>query len=469
MPDIYGVTPTFAAGQVLSASAHLNPLQEYIQAIRDDITGSAMPFLAWYPYGDVPVSKYWKGALRHKKNSLSYNYVILDGGGDCQIKIDGVSVPGSLHNGPGTYSASNVDISTMLLTTNEFYDVEFTIANEGSVEGKAYPLFICESYTPSVYTPASFADSTVPTASQWNVLSAYAAEMANAASVPQPCPFLVKGRYKHFLGLVNHHARYLAYSFSLTPPYHTEGSWVEDNWVLQPGGEWINYPITHEAGDQWAEISIRINGALALRCRAGTPSSTSSGEDYYGNTDLGTATFTGLLDLDTYPGSLTVGTDYVLEFSASGEGTSFGSQDNDTLFYLYEIPEENPTLTGWTAFVPWAHGNYVYGNSSAPQVVVIADNLDLLAATINYHNFPAPNDAGAGLNGFRRWRYLHYRTEEDAEPVLIYTYKGKETRISLDEAFTAWGFVDLDSIEGLYAGSQYRLEAVRTALEDVEA
>ena len=73
------------------------------------------------------------------------------------------------------------------------------------------------------------------------------------------------------------------------------------------------------------------------------------------------------------------------------------AQDNNQWFYLYEVPEANPALAGWTTFTPWAHGNYVYGNSVAPQVVAIADNLDLLAATVNYHNFPAPNDAGAGL------------------------------------------------------------------------
>ena len=53
--------------------------------------------------------------------------------------------------------------------------------------------------------------------------------------------------------------------------------------------------------------------------------------------------------------------------------------------------------------------------------------------------------------------------------MLIYTYKGKEERVTLDEAYTDWRFVDLDSVEGLYAGVQYRLEYVRTALEDVEA
>jgi hypothetical protein len=207
MADIYGVTPTFATGQVLSATAHLNPLQEYIQALRDDLTGSAMPFLAWYPYGDVPVSKSWKGALRHKKNYLSYSYVILSGNGDCQIKIGGVTVPGSLHNGPGNYSATDVDISSMLLTVDEFYDVEFTIANEGFVEGRAYIWFVGEAYTPSTYSPAAFADGTTPTAAQWNVLSSYAAELANAASVPQPCVFRFQGRYKHMVGTVNHHSR----------------------------------------------------------------------------------------------------------------------------------------------------------------------------------------------------------------------------------------------------------------------
>ena len=68
---------------MLSATAHLNPLQEYIQALRDDLTGSAMPFLAWYPYIDVPVSNSWKGAIRHKKDKLNWRYVRLSGGGDC--------------------------------------------------------------------------------------------------------------------------------------------------------------------------------------------------------------------------------------------------------------------------------------------------------------------------------------------------------------------------------------------------
>jgi hypothetical protein len=222
--------------------------------------------------------------------------------------------------------------------------------------------------------------------------------------------------------------------------------------------------------------------ALRRRTGTGTPSS-STGEDY-DQTTAYQSTWTGLLDLDTYPGSLVVGADYSIEINSGGAGLSFGSQEWDQLFYLYEIPEENPTLAGWTDFTPWAHGDYVYGNSSSPQVVAIADNLDLLAATVNYHNFPAPNDAGYGLYAFRRWRYLHYRTwrkhtedevSHDAsieitnDPVLIYTYKGQEERVTLDEAYTDWRFVDLDSVEGLYAGTQYRLENVRTALEDREA
>ena len=90
MADIYGAAPVFSAGQVLSASAHLNALQNYVQAVRDDFVGVAMPFSA--PSNDHTHTF----AVRHKFNYLSYSYTVTDGGGEIH---DGWDIGGNANGG----------------------------------------------------------------------------------------------------------------------------------------------------------------------------------------------------------------------------------------------------------------------------------------------------------------------------------------------------------------------------------
>jgi len=460
MTSPYGALPTFTHGQVLSAS-HLNALQSYVQALHDAALGQTMPFLAWQWYGDVPVSKSWTGILRHKYDSFKYKYVITDGYGACTIKINNVAVATS--TGPGTYTAT-VDISGLGLVAGQFYDVIFAIANVGSQEGHASVQYMYESYAPAVYTLASFADETIPSAAAWNYLCAYATDLANLSTAPQPCGFKTTGRYQNMLGSCNHHARYLAYSFSRTRPYHDDGG-------------------------LWADTKIYINGSLALRRVVGGPAQVGTGEDFDQNAG-DTCTWSGLLDLDAHPGGLVIGHDYDIILSSDGAGESFGSQQWDHWFYLYELPEANPGGFFWQTFTAWTHGAWVRGNSSVPQIVTIKDNLDAIAACSNYRNYPAPTDNGAGLYGIRRWRWLHYRTypqdnrshatDDDPydplpptgtptiteSPTLIYNYMGKEKKVSLSDAYEQWLWLDLDSVEGLDPGIPYALENVRYALED---
>jgi hypothetical protein len=505
--DIYGAAPVFSAGQVLSASAHLNALQSYVQAVRDDFVGVAMPFSAATgrfeahtdPGYASSITSYHFG-LRHKFNYLSYSYTVTSGYGEHRIRIkDGVVdvlVPGSAHSGLGTFTGTDVDISSLGLTPNAFYDISVEQDYETWVAGALYVTLLCETQGATGVPPftalPTFSDLMVPTAGQ--ALSTRATGLGAQTCAPQPtgqCTWDSDGQarlgpHRKVRGTFNHRARYLAYFFTAMRSDNRDG------------------PLP--SGLHWTDGILKINGVSVLRRRVGganAPGTAAVGEDYL-FVDARDQQFSGVLDLNIYPGNLVLGTDYTWEFTYDARGGGYrnpgdlaegGSNATLGLHYLFEYTDSSDALAGWTAFVAWAHGLNVLGNSGSPQVQTLVANLNLLNTVTNYHNYASVMDRGVGpgngLYGIRRWRYLHYRTDPQAgkshatddepydplppvgtrtiasEPVLIYTYKTKEKRVTLTDAYYKWYALDLESVEGLLPGVPYKLENVKYAIEDV--
>lgn len=170
MADIYGAAPNFSDGQILSASGHLNPLQSYVQALRDDFGGIAMPFSSDF------YARTCTFVIRHKHNYLAYSYQIISGGlaASIQIKISGVwqTVPSSTYTGAGTYSSVGTDISGLNLVVDEFYEIKVEIGYESGSQGRLTVVSLYER--PTLYGLAAlsgFYDGQVPTAAQWQALS----------------------------------------------------------------------------------------------------------------------------------------------------------------------------------------------------------------------------------------------------------------------------------------------------------
>jgi hypothetical protein len=505
MADIYGAAPVFSAGQVLSASAHLNALQSYVQAVRDDFVGVAMPFssatgqlIAHTGPGETSITSYHFG-LRHKFEYLSYSYTVTSGWGEHRIRItDGVVnvlVPNSTQRGPGVWTGTDVDISSLGLTPDAFYDISIEQDYETWVAGALYVTLLCETQGATGVPPftalPTFSDLMVPTAAQWQALSTRATGLGAQTCAPQPtgqCTWDSDGTarlgpHRKVRGTFNHRSRYLAYFFTAMRSDNRDENFLH-----------------------WTDGIVKINGVAVLRRRVGganAPGTAAVGEDYLFVDARGYA-FSGVLDLNTYPGNLVLGTDYTWEFTYDARGGGYqnpgdlavgGSNGTIGLHYLFEYTDNSDALAGWTAFVAWTHGLNVLGNSGSPQVQTLVGNLNLLNTVTNYHNYASVMDRGVGpgngLYGLRRWRYLYYRTDPQAklseasaeghydplppagtrtiasEPVLIYTYKGKEKRVTLTDAYYKWYALDLDSVEGLLPGVPYKLENVKYAIEDV--
>ncbi len=142
--------------------------------------------------------------------------------------------------------------------------------------------------------------------------------------------------------------------------------------------------------------------------------------------------------------------------------------------YEPPTPASTPTIAGWQSMADWQHADYVHGSSSPQPVDVLRQNLQLLHGMVDYANYPAPNDYGQGLRGYRKWRWLWYTNVKDAMPKLIYTLVEPE-EVSLPNAYDnehgvqRWLVYDLNSARGLYPGVLYALSGVQCAFEDVNA
>jgi len=442
--------PAFSYGQYLSATAHLNTLQDVVAGLREEFYGPNPLFCGAYWVQDTPWTWEWHGYIRHRYDTLEYK-VELENAGEFEIKVNDQQV--ATFNSAGVNTGS-IDLSGLGLNDGEFYTVD--VQRTGSDEVRQHIWYLRETFTPSYPTLADFLDEDTPTANQWQDLSNYADALMPVLRPPRPTNVVISLTRNGVVwsGAMEHRCQYLFYNLYMIAPYNRG-----------------NYP--DPGGERYTEARIYIGGTLAAKFRVGD-SGSADGSEYYEESVGGAGhqhRFYGLLDLDTYPGGLSLGQlyDVYVEMTHSTYWDTVKSVEVD---HLYEVPSGSEQLPNWASFAIWGHGYYVYGNSNSPRARWIKRNLEELGAYAAYSNFPAMLTVQS-RNGFwrsnvRRYRWLHYRNEEDASPKLVYTLNSELQEVSLPDASTDWLVVDLDSVPALYPGTAYRLENVSVAIEDLE-
>lgn len=483
---VFGSTPQFVEGQILSASAHVNALQSIVQALGDDFGGAQMPFHGngWTggPFYQWGWTQTWRGILRHKYNYIDYEYII-ENATEAYLTLNNVEIPGTRNTGPGTFSGTDISIVSLGLNLNGHYAVELRMTGMTSL------IKFCEVPGPTVFpTLADFSDDDTPTAAQWQDLSDYTDMIAERMLAPRclgmrttnddsPQSGPVSGY--HMRGTMNHRGRYLAYNLMLHAPYWSTG--CEDV-------EWnVN---THV---RYTQARILINDVEVLWVRCGEPVFDVTWCPYFhGNGPQNR--FVGTLDLATQVPTLVVGDDYDLVVICEWEGCWGDLYGSAGIYYLYEAPDIGQLPGGWRPMPEWEHGDWVRGDTETPQLAPLKANIETLGGLVQYNNYPTtvPKSEGEGLFGVRRHRWLHFRIwrehnealpdddenivedeangfKEEKAGTIRYMYLGKEKTVSITNPYTVFGVYDLSTCEGLFVGTQYYLEGVRFALEDSEA
>lgn len=436
--------PTFVDGQVMSAAFHLNGLQRTIQELRDKFLGYQMPFTGGYGVDR------WTGIIRHRYNTLYYSVQTFPSTPlPAYLKINNITVV--TINGT---DADTVSLASLSLTEGEFYTVELVGSNV-SVR------MLYETYTPTLPTLVSFAADTVPTAAEWQDLSDYADALADLMDAPQPTGLCNNGPVTWapgktvYLGTFDHRCRYLAYHVWLQRPYNT----------------------ADDGGRPWIEGYLRIDGTDVWMRRVHDNRATSDpGGVDFGQDNAVDMHYVGLLDLDTYPGTLNVGDTYELTLYVE-TNTNIDTMKDARLWWAYEAPAGDEAIAGWTDFAVWNPGNYVWGDSNpytpARNVATIKDNMELLGSLAVYRNYPSrERNVLDQLYGVRRKRFLHYRNDEEDSPSIAWTFNDDgeddddEQESGLPSAKDQWLALDLESLERFYPGTRYKLTGVKYAIED---
>lgn len=448
MADSLGVLPTFTAGQVLSASVHLNGMQRYAQGLHDEFLGPQMPFCGYS-------TEHYSGFVRHHFNSLQYKVTLHEfANPPFHLRVNAQTV--ATFNTANTTYTGTASLAGLGLTVDNFYAVE--VIGSG---GYCWVELLREYQAITLPALASFANDTTPTAAQWQALSTYAGALADGLDMPVAAGRVAGGADTAGIEItagkwtINHRCRYLAFKLLLQRPF----------------------TIGDDGLDSWTEAVFEINGEEVMFRHVGRTRTVPAGVDFEQN-PAGTYTFTDTLDLDTYPGGLVQGDDYeiVLKIRDSSSD-SYG--ETSILYYLYESPAASQALAGWSEWRTWEQGNYVWGDSNPvanPKLVkTIKDNLEVVGGL----NASALNPVASARNeadtltflyGVRRRRWLHYfRIDDDqAQPKILWNFRGSEQSAGLPASDAADRFLalDFDSLEGLYPGTQYKLEDIAYAIED---
>jgi hypothetical protein len=300
----------------------------------------------------------------------------------------------------------------------------------------------------------SFADGTTPTAAEWQDLSNYAEILAEVNSAPvAPLPFVdmpaseLNERYP-FAGVLQYNARYLSYRIYVKSPYNAD-----------------------EDGHRYAIVRLWVDDTLVAKFVVGKQDVGPDGGEYYEffSAPRGTGhTFDGLLDLETYPGGLSFGSQYYI-YCKLDTAYQYDWYHKMTLERLILEPESGASLAGWTAMTPWSHEDLVDAAGTPPGVMAIKDNLELLGGLSMFSNAPSCNGlqgSGDRYFGKRKWRWLFYRTEEGSSAKITYFLRGSYVDVSLPNPEAGWHTVDLDGIDSFYVGTNYTLSGVENAIED---
>ncbi len=441
--------PQFSAGQVLSASAHLEALARSVQVLFDLHTGSQLPFTSNSWQTDRPWSWTWEGWLRHYSNRFHWE-IVCWGGGTATVKVNGVTV--ATCGGDGRYSG--IVILTGL-TVGRIYPVQVT--------GSSFWVWqLYEELNQSFPALAAFTDGSTPSGAEWQALSTLAGMIHSELIAPRPAFVVSPGAINLYdwNGCFRHHARYLHYNLWQQAP-HNQSHYPD------PGGE------------RWTQVDLYVNSVFLARFCQGDVRSPGQGWPPVVVQHAGGAgsesEFAGQIDLENpaYGLNLSRGQLYEVVTTASAS-TVWDWYKSARTRLLLELPASNSNLAGWTGMGAWEHGVWVRGDSGVNPVKAIRDNLVTLAAISHFNNYPCVKNRGQGFRAYRKWRWLWYTNGAGASPTLTYTLVNEE-QVSLPSAYneitgvSRWLAYDLNSVSGLYPGTLYVLADVDAVFEDVYA
>lgn len=473
MSDYAGV-PTFQEGQVISASGHLNTLGQALLTLYEHQLGSYTGFCGGTLRAADGGGYRWHGFMRNKGSNLYFHYsggagtfTILktDPGGDITLYTQ--TYGGGT---PLTYRTGYIDL-TGLVDEDDFYELVF----EGPADAVLYMLAEVDDAVsfPDVYGPGAGADhwgvGGIPTAARWNSLSQYVDLVSHRIIHPRALcvPSFYSGdRTRLFAGEWVHHCQYLSYQV------YINGTTVHIEIGLSDGA----------GGWDWTEIAT-LN----------TPGLNQALVDDATAIDLEAIDFGG----GRY---LLKGESYLLAVEVTD------APEDTRLNWIREMSDTTPSMPGWVAIPTWnGISDYVDGESGLKQVKTLIDAAALLRNASRMANCPMRVREGAGesmlgndnaVHMIRRHRFLHVLSNDlDIQPTLLfyrderYTKdtpadestdgyahsKGdaKETEVGIENKTDPFGnlifhSIDLDTIAGLWPGTEYRIRDIHCAIEDIE-
>jgi len=406
----------------MSAGGHLNALVRSIQDLHDTVLSFHEAF-----GGTRSSVRLYVGGIRHRYNLLDWSYTIISGSLNiAYVSVAGVKtvISGAGNSGAGTYSGQT-DMSSLGLVEGDFYTVFVDTADA------VYDVWLIrEARATSYPTLAAFSDEVVYTAPQWQALSDYVEELATETTYPYAplvrAPTNTSGN--QFIGTMHHQCRYL----------HFEMRW---------GGA----------------ISVKVNGNEV--------------GPFTGETGIDPGTLGNIwpdIDMDGIASPVDYGDDYTIEVNTSISGM---------LYTLYEWPGDVDDVAGWVALPQWAHGDYVYGSTTAKKIEPILTDLGLLGATAKYQNYPCGSAWVSHDWRFqmrRHYRYLHYWHDSNStggvlhdpdQPKIAYLIGASYHEQTLPPPVVGaspWMTFDLESVDKLWISTYYLIAGCSYAIEDVE-
>jgi len=451
-------TPTFSSGQVISAAGHLNALRRAIQYLFGLYQAPVMPFSGAYRTG---VGSRWDGYIRHKTNTFRYSLRFSAAAGHSStvtITYGGNTIfSQTLNDGAEQTFGGTVDLSSLGLTVGQFYAVAVELTGtQGLPPNWPYLQvnYLGEVYTPSYPTLAAFNDGDTPSASEWQALSDYAEELYMVLSHPR-APFWdtwSKIAYPYngnaWIGFLHRHDYVLA-QMRLRKRYKAHGSEAGVKYDFYLNGTTTSI-YTIEAGNPPPFVNR-------------TPENRNDFEhqDQY---------MPYLVQIDMSGRGLSVGDLYTLYIQLDQGEDPMEKLGKGVIDFAYEVPDVTAAPSGWIDLPEWQHGDYVYGSSTTKRIQDIKADLEWLGARATYENLAVKSAvAPRGYRFVRLHRWLHYLPEGDDEPQLGF-YRDRWREVSLpSEGGSTWMAYDLDSAEGLFPGTRYRLIGATCALEDTDA
>lgn len=462
------MVPTFNGGDIFSASSHGNALADAVNTLLSlyHTHDLLWPSNSWSTrtWGKSVTGEWyliWIGQIRHQTDTLEYGVeVTSDSVMDCEVKISVGDLQTSFivaGGGATTTQTGTIDVSSLQI--GEFYEVRVEARSLSGGTPNWYrgtndvrPIYIRETNAQTYATLHRFYSGDTPSASDWQLLSMEAAQVYDQLMAPRNTfagysRHVVQSTATVWVGTMRHMNRYLYYDIRMRPSYNS--------------------------GDLYAHIYVNSNLVLTLhvtdsdRFRKPEPQEPDGEKDW--------TRFEGAIDLDPY--GLIFGSEYKVEVTSTHVSSDGDDFSETRVLLLYEQQASLPSLSGWSTMPIFSRGDTIDGAGS---MKAIRDNIEWLTNNVVYCNNATMRRVDANvlimppLWMVRYHRWLHYRWEpddpdSDPPPELGYTYQSKWQTVNIPSEPNKWLSVDLDSINGLFIGSRYRIANVAYALESPNA